>query len=197
MNSTPILAILESKDDHLLTQVIVQAQTWLSQNRDQARDVLLDEPVLRYVLLQTTKILERRYRQYEVDGAPQRGRTDYGGQAHPPGPSYRGGPQQGQFYEFQQGQPGQRQPMPAPHAQYAQYQPYPGYEQYYGGYQAAYYPGYAPVQYPGAPPGGFPQDMEEYHRMIMAMSEEDIARLPPDVRAQFESIRMNMFRQQH
>jgi hypothetical protein len=30
----------------------------------------------------------------------------------------------------------------------------------------------------------------------MAMSEEDSARLPPDVRAQFESIRMNLFRQQ-
>jgi hypothetical protein len=191
MQSTPILSVLEAKDDATLSQVISQAQTWLSQSREQARDVLLDEPILRFMLVQITKILERRYREYDSGGAP-RARLDH--QAHAGAPGFRPGPpMQGQFYDFQGAPPPPaRPPMP----QYGLYgpappQPYPPYEQYYGGaYQAPpYYGAYPPQAQQQYPPQAPELDLEAIQRQVMAMSEDEIARLAPEVRAQVEQVR--------
>jgi hypothetical protein len=189
------MAILEGKDDFQLEQVISQAQNWVSQSRDQARDVLLDEPILRFVLVQAMAILERRYRDYDLGTAVPRGRSDYTQRQTAPG--YRQQPQSGQFFDFQ-GAPTSHHaappPMPQPHyAVYPQGPVYAPYDQYYGQYPPqAYYPGYAPPQYQQPPPG---PDLEAFQRQVMSMSEEEIAQLPPETRAQVDMVRATIMRQ--
>jgi hypothetical protein len=94
---------LERKDLSHLNKIMNEAQMWVSQSREQARDVLLDEPLLRFALYHIPKILERRYREMDegIRDATGNLRQAHPGSNAPQG--YRNASMQGQFYDFQSG----------------------------------------------------------------------------------------------
>jgi hypothetical protein len=190
--SSSITAFLESKDDHTLVQVISQAQTWISANREQARNVLLDEPLLRFMLVEITKILDRRYRSYDSgarDAGPRSQPSQYRQQQVPSG-YYGTGPSP--YAVYPQGQP-------SPYSHYA----YPGYP----GYQ--YYPGYPPQPYAMHPqpmqpqmlqpgPSPPPQPAEEWQKLkdrVMKLTDAEIAQLGPEERKAVEDVRRQVLGQ--
>jgi hypothetical protein len=189
--SASITAFLDSKDDHTLVQVISQAQAWIGANRDQARDVLLDEPLLRFVLVEITKILDRRYRSYDF------GAREAGPRLQPS--QYRQHQMPAGFYTA----------GPSPYAVYPQGQP-PRYSQYaYSGYPGyPYFPGYPPQPYgmqtqPMQPhmlkqaplPPQPPEEWQKLRDRVMKLTDDDIAQLGPEERKAVEDVRRQVLGQ--
>ncbi|OHT03501.1 hypothetical protein TRFO_29099 [Tritrichomonas foetus] len=60
-------------DIQRLTKILSEAKNWIQQNRDQARDQLLDSPQLSYALYHIPEILEQKYQDIETGILDQNG----------------------------------------------------------------------------------------------------------------------------
>lgn len=178
-----IMQILESKSPRELEQVIREAQKWIEQRREEAREALREDQHLRFMLYYIPKILEQMHK--EIDSG-----------ARAPTGDLRGA-QQGQPYRQHQRQPPSQPPPPQlPYPDPMHQAMYPGYQMYppmYQGYPQPP-PGY-PGQYMPPPPGyGMPQyyqapPMQDDIQRILAMPPEEIARLPEQQRQRVMQIR--------
>ena len=176
--------ILEGKSTEDLNKIMYQAQVWISENADAVRDVLADEPQLRYALaMAIPKILEHRYQDFDS------------GMGRPMGEMRGRGGQQGSRAPMS----GEPRPYPGyPPGPYPVYAPGP-----FIGYPPGQFPGYAPMypqmpQFgpgqwegyapmapgPEQPPAGASEqdEMARTKQWVMSLTEEQNNALNPDER---------------
>lgn len=189
--SDPIMAVLERMSLKELTDIMRDAQAWIAQTPDDARQILSEEVRLRYALFNIPKILDKRYNDMDSGDSRMRGHGG-SGQAY----DYTNQPQQASGGRQQRSQPPPQQQQPyypnyPPYQQgppppqfrgdYQQPPPPPGYQGYQG------YQGYPPQQ--GYPQYGLSHQQQEDLAQLMSLPPEYIARLPEDQRRQIEALR--------
>jgi len=215
MRDRDIEQILEGKRLRDLLEIIKEAKDWIERPSEGARNVLLDEPHLRFALFHVSRIIERRYQ--EIDSGARSLTDEMGpqGHGHPrsrnapgPRPQYGFGPPPPRH-------PGGGYPGPPPPGYpppgYDPMQGYvpPGYDQMqgyrpppaYGQAPAYQMPAYAPPPPPGYPPPPaysaaprLPDEAEEVKARVLSMTDEEIGKLDPDTRQQVEEVRAQLKR---